>query len=442
MTASGIAGTMDEALTEGNINMTFSGYSVIDFETTGLSPEYHHRVIEVAVVHVDPNGAIEGRYETVLNPHRDLGPVHIHGLRGRDVMEAPTFEEIAGDFVKMLRDRVLVAHNASFEARFLRSELQHARSLSPVANNEALCTMNLAHLFLPGSRRALADCCAAYDIALENAHEALADAHATAQLLGAYLQQDSNHPVWGRYREYAERWQWPSLPASDTPWVSRTRKNSVARSFLHDAMALLPDINEPDDGQRTYLAQLDQALGDGFITLAEADSLHDLAAESGLDERARTMLHAQYFDDLVAAAWADGVLTDDELTQIDRVGELLGIAGETRRAALVAPVAEWVEEALTGVHRDDAAETKVSSPRIVLEPGALVVLTGEMEVPRSYYETLLTEHGYIPWSGVTKKVSLVVAADPDSLSGKARKAHDYGIPVVGVETLIELMRAA
>ncbi|WP_292708318.1 BRCT domain-containing protein [Microbacterium sp. 67-17] len=41
-----------------------------------------------------------------------------------------------------------------------------------------------------------------------------------------------------------------------------------------------------------------------------------------------------------------------------------------------------------------------------------------------------------PKPGVTKKVRLVVAADPDSLSGKARKARDYGIPIVGEEWLL------
>lgn len=40
---------------------------------------------------------------------------------------------------------------------------------------------------------------------------------------------------------------------------------------------------------------------------------------------------------------------------------------------------------------------------------------------------------------MTKKVKVLVAADPDSLSGKARKARDYGIPVVGEEWLLELL---
>jgi len=42
-------------------------------------------------------------------------------------------------------------------------------------------------------------------------------------------------------------------------------------------------------------------------------------------------------------------------------------------------------------------------------------------------------------AAVSKKVSLVVAADPDSLSGKARKAREYGVPVVGEEYLGRLL---
>ena len=76
-----------------------------------------------------------------------------------------------------------------------------------------------------------------------------------------------------------------------------------------------------------------------------------------------------------------------------------------------------------------------------LEPGDLVVLTGEMEREREDWEHELTARGYRPWRAVTKKVRLVVAADPDSLSGKARKARDYGIPIVDEKTLANLVSA-
>lgn len=53
--------------------MAHKGFAVIDFETTGFSPQHHHRVIEVGLVHVSQDGVIEGEFETVVNPGRDLG---------------------------------------------------------------------------------------------------------------------------------------------------------------------------------------------------------------------------------------------------------------------------------------------------------------------------------------------------------------------------------
>jgi DNA polymerase-3 subunit epsilon len=67
----------------------------------------------------------------------------------------------------------------------------------------------------------------------------------------------------------------------------------------------------------------------------------------------------------------------------------------------------------------------------------LVVLTGEMTRARADWYRELGFHGFTTWEAVTKKVKLVAAADPDSLSGKARKARDYGIPVVGESWLLE-----
>jgi DNA polymerase-3 subunit epsilon len=64
-----------------------------------------------------------------------------------------------------------------------------------------------------------------------------------------------------------------------------------------------------------------------------------------------------------------------------------------------------------------------------------------MSLPRAAIELELVARGFSPWPAVTKKVALVVAADPDSLSGKARKARDYGIPVVGESALWVLLGA-
>jgi DNA polymerase-3 subunit epsilon len=79
--------------------------------------------------------------------------------------------------------------------------------------------------------------------------------------------------------------------------------------------------------------------------------------------------------------------------------------------------------------RGIAAEV-VDPARFRLNFGDLVVFTGDMDVPREEWIARAASAGLIAHPGVTKKVALVIAADPDSLSGKARKAADYEIPIV------------
>lgn len=74
-----------------------------------------------------------------------------------------------------------------------------------------------------------------------------------------------------------------------------------------------------------------------------------------------------------------------------------------------------------------------------LAPGDLIVLTGDMARSREHWQCELRERGFVPWDAVTKKVKLVAAADPDSLSGKARKARDYGIPIVSEAGLADVL---
>jgi DNA polymerase-3 subunit epsilon len=84
------------------------------------------------------------------------------------------------------------------------------------------------------------------------------------------------------------------------------------------------------------------------------------------------------------------------------------------------------------------SETSPTPFRLV--EGDLIVLTGDMARSRDDWQRELRERGFVPWDAVTKKVKLVAAADPDSLSGKARKARDYGIPIVSEAGLADLLK--
>jgi DNA polymerase-3 subunit epsilon len=108
-----------------------AGFAVVDVETTGLFPG-SHRVAEIAIVHMDPEGNVTDRWETLVNPQRDLGPQRIHGIRTEEILEAPTFADIAPSVVQRLKGRVMVAHNLQFDYRFVSHELSLAGHKLPL----------------------------------------------------------------------------------------------------------------------------------------------------------------------------------------------------------------------------------------------------------------------------------------------------------------------
>ena len=161
---------------------------MVDIETTGLSPGWRDRIVEVAVVVLDPAGHVVEDWSTLVNPLRDVGPSSLHGLRPRDLVDAPTFVDIAPELAAHLAGRVVVAHNLPFDARFLRAEYATIGHPDvPLLHEVGLCTMRLAAYYLPYAPRALADCCAVAGWNHLDAHTALADAHAAAKLLNHYL---------------------------------------------------------------------------------------------------------------------------------------------------------------------------------------------------------------------------------------------------------------
>ncbi|MCS5716517.1 exonuclease domain-containing protein [Herbiconiux sp. CPCC 205763] len=199
------------------------GFATIDFETTGLFPSGSDRAIEVAVVHSDPDGTITGRWDTLINPGRDLGRQDIHRITAFEARQAPAFGEIAAELLELLSGRVIVAHNASFDTRFLLAELgrlgySHGEELV------SLCTMRLARQYLPaGARRSLAECCATFGIDLEGAHRASVDAEATAQLLAAYLDHTEDRSGWDDCLARGVGHTFARLPGPGTDWFPRER---------------------------------------------------------------------------------------------------------------------------------------------------------------------------------------------------------------------------
>lgn len=156
-------------------------YAVLDVETTGFK-SYEDRVVEVAVVQITKHGEISGEWSSIVHADGADGASNIHHLPPSARAHAPGFGDIADELLSQLSGRVVVAHNASFDEGFLAAELKRAGRAVPTL--PALCSLNLARRALPKlGRHKLPDCTAAHGIEVTDAHTALGDTRALAQIL-------------------------------------------------------------------------------------------------------------------------------------------------------------------------------------------------------------------------------------------------------------------
>lgn len=398
------------------------GFAVVDLETTGLFPTKHDRIVEIGIVLVSPEGEIETRHETLVNPNRDMGPQHIHGITAAAAARAPLFEQIAPSVADLLDDRVPVAHNASFDSRFLGFQMAQA-GLRVAEPERWLCTMRMSE-GVSGYRR-LAECCTAVGVELANAHSAGGDALATAQLLSLYMRTVSNRPYWDSWLSSAGHYGPFSVDPS-VRWTARTEAFEQDHTFVDRLVGSLTATRLGAQLNVDYLALLDRVLLDRVVSASEASALEALAQGLGLTPEDVRLAHRAYFDGLVATAWEDHILTDAEFAEIRSIGDLLSIDEDVVVSSLAEAPATPAPLMTTGFR---------------LEPGDIVVLTGEMSKPREAWAEALTRLGLIVKNNVVKKTKLLVAADPDSLSGKAKTARDYGITIVneaGLERLLDV----
>lgn len=364
-------------------------FAVIDTETTGFSK--HDRVVEIACVTV-VGGEIVDEYDTLVQPNRDLGAVHIHGITPEMVQTAPTFDQVLPDIAARIDGAVLAAHNISFDVRMLAQEVYRVDG-AKFAGGDGICTYKMT-----GTKLSIAAAEAGLG---SQEHTALGDARLVAGLLA--LSPDGG-----------------GVPAScATPGegggFTLRRPGSPQRGGSLHELALRSDW--PDgiaEAEALYLDVLDRTLDDGVLEAWEAAWLADTASAVGISEQGRADLHASYYDRLVERILADGIITDEE-----------------------ASLSQMVADALSLEPQADTP-TPQSGPVETLESGVKVCFTGEATITRAELEAMAARAGLEPVSSVTKKCGLLVAADPLSQSGKARTARKYGIPVIGADEFTAL----
>ncbi len=137
---------------------------VLDTETTGISVQDGHRIVEIGCIELDNLVPTKNKFHCYLNPERKVSEkaFEVHGYSDSFLSDKMKFVEIADDFLKFIKDKRLIIHNAGFDLSHLNNELKIIGKKK--IDNEVVDTVSLARNKFPGAQISLDALCKRYRI--------------------------------------------------------------------------------------------------------------------------------------------------------------------------------------------------------------------------------------------------------------------------------------
>ena len=158
---------------------------VLDTETTGLDPGAGDRIVEIGAVELWNHLPTGKTFHKYLNPERNMPDEAqaVHGLTEDFLKDKPVFSQIVDEFLEFIEGSKLVIHNASFDMKFINSELALVRK-AELPNSMAIDTLTIARRNFPGSPASLDALCRRFNIdnSSRTLHGALLDSEILAEV--------------------------------------------------------------------------------------------------------------------------------------------------------------------------------------------------------------------------------------------------------------------
>jgi len=137
---------------------------VLDTETTGISVKEGHRIVEIGCIELENQVPTKNKFHCYINPERKVSEkaFEVHGYSDSFLSDKMKFAEIADDFLKFIKDKRLIIHNAEFDLSHLNNELKKIGKNK--IDNDVVDTVLLARNKFPGSQVSLDALCKRYRI--------------------------------------------------------------------------------------------------------------------------------------------------------------------------------------------------------------------------------------------------------------------------------------
>jgi hypothetical protein len=328
--------------------------AVLDVETTGLSPKMLARVVEIAVVRINPDGGTHLVLDTLVDPG---GPVHcseIHGIYDEDVIGAPAFRDVMAPLAAAVKDCVVLSFNAAFDISFIESELAFAQRRSePAYRLPYGCLMYMKPALGFGKRSSLHSALDECGLAVPD-HRAAHDALAAAALWQNYRTRAIARGV-RTFGDIAARkaykfmtsWDRPRLTAEavaalDLPEVGTAAKPRIAPPTYpdHTLLEALAQTHAGDPPARikkreralavgAYAHALVDVFADGAVYDEEVNSLLELQRTLGVLPGEIRCVHAEFYASVLQACVEDGFVSHQESSNIEQMSAILRRLGWT-----------------------------------------------------------------------------------------------------------------
>ena len=137
---------------------------VLDTETTGISVQEGHRIVEIGCIELENLVPTKNRFHCYLNPERKVSQkaFEVHGYSDDFLAKQKKFNEIVDEFLEFIKDKRLIIHNAEFDLSHLNNELKIIGKKK--ISNETIDTLELAKDKFPGSSVSLDALCKRYGV--------------------------------------------------------------------------------------------------------------------------------------------------------------------------------------------------------------------------------------------------------------------------------------
>ena len=150
----------------------------LDTETTGLSIQEDHRIVEIACIETKDLIPTKKTFHELINPERKVeeDALKIHGYTDEMLKEKEKFKDIANEFLQFIEGKKLIIHNASFDVSFLNHELKKINKKT-LNIKDVVDSLEIARAKYPGVSNSLDNLCKRFNIDLSKRtkHNALLD---------------------------------------------------------------------------------------------------------------------------------------------------------------------------------------------------------------------------------------------------------------------------